>query len=348
MSYNLGYNHYRFRVKTLITIYINLLRPLLFMLSAEHAQKIAERLLRIWPIWSKSRSFFEFERPSLRTRWSDMYLENPIGLAAGFDKNCRLLTSLECLGFGYLIAGTVTLKPGQGNVKPRMFRDKSAGSLINAMGFPSNGLDEAHYELLRTGKKIGKTPILVSIAGTCIEDIITCYKKLGPLVSSIEINISSPNTEGLRIFHQPETLRDLLSSVNDHKMNPIHVKLPPYRPDDLTLKKQIISLSRVCSDLDVDGLTISNTMPISDSRLGIGKGGLSGRPVYSNMLDMVKDIRIAVGENIEINACGGIFTGEHALEAMRAGANTIQLYTGLVYRGPAIVKDIKSYIAQFG
>ena len=95
-------------------------------------------------------------------------------------------------------------------------------------------------------------------------------------------------------------------------MNPIHVKLPPYRPDDLTLKKQIISLSRVCSDLDVDGLTISNTMPISDSRLGIGKGGLSGRPVYSNMLDMVKDIRIAVGENIEINACGGIFTGEHA------------------------------------
>ena len=131
-------------------------------------------------------------------------------------------------------------------------------------------------------------------------------------------------------------------------MNPVNVKLPPYRADDLNLKDKIISLVQVCRDLDVDGLTIANTLPITDSRLGIGKGGLSGRPVYSNMLDMVKDIRIVVGENMEINACGGIFTGEHALEAIRAGASTIQLYTGLVYRGPAIAKDIKSYIGRFG
>ena len=162
-------------------------------------------------------------------------------------------------------------------------------------------------------------------------------------MSAVEVNISSPNTLGLRIFQQPDTLRQLLSSLNERRSKPLFIKLPPYL-ETPTLgseqKDMVLSLVEVCVEQGVEVVTVSNTWPVRDSRLAVGAGGLSGRPVFADMVQMVVDIKAEVGSRLAINACGGIFSGEGALAAIQAGATTVQILTGLVYQGPGIVRRI--------
>ena len=162
-------------------------------------------------------------------------------------------------------------------------------------------------------------------------------------MSAVEVNISSPNTLGLRIFQQPEPLRQLLVSINENRSRPLFIKLPPYLVTPSIGSEQkdmVLRLVDVCVEQGVEAVTVSNTWPVRDSRLAVGTGGLSGKPVFSDMLQMVADIRAEAGTGLAINACGGIFTGEDALAAIQAGATTVQILTSLVYRGPGIVRRI--------
>ena len=326
--------------------YANLVRPILFRLPAETAQKVAEKALQRPMIWKTLRPAYQVRDRRLESSLCGLPLSNPVGLAAGFDKDCEMIPSLASLGFGYLTVGTVTVHPRPGNPKPRLFRDAGESSLINAMGFPSKGLVPAARKLETDRSSGSRVPIVVSISGVTVDEILRCHRRLEALADAVEINISSPNTAGLRLFHEPDALTELLCTVNEARNQPLIVKLPPYPApnvpaDEFTKARDLLmTLVRVCKMQGVDGLTLANSRPTKDSRLAVGSGGMSGRPVFSRMLEMVSDVRSEVGDDMTINACGGVFTGEDALEAIRAGASTVQTYTGFVYRGPTVAREM--------
>ena len=242
-------------------------------------------------------------------------LPNPIGLAAGYDKDCGMIRPLSNLGFGYIVAGTVVAQPRQGNPRPRIARNPRDGSLVNSLGFPSLGLDVAARRL-STGH--AGIPLLASISGLSVEEFSLCHRTLQPLTSGIELNISSPNTEGIRVFQEPQRLRELLSILAPLKEKPLFLKLPPYLDNDR--RDRTMRLVDLCMDYAVDGVTASNTRPVEDNRLAVGRGGLSGRPLLPDTLRMVAEIRRHAGDGFVINACGGISSGEDALKALQAGA----------------------------
>lgn len=326
--------------------YAHLVRPLLFMLPAEGAQKVAEKALRRPFLWKSLRPAFRVRDRRLESTLCGIPLSNPVGLAAGFDKDCEMIPSLASLGFGYLTVGTVTAQPRPGNPKPRLFRDAGGTSLINAMGFPSKGLAPAarQLELYRLARS--RVPIIVSVSGVTVEEIVRCHRRLEALSDAVEVNISSPNTAGLRLFHEPGALTELLDAVNEVRHRPVIVKLPPYpAPDapanDFARSRDLLMvLAAACKARGVDGLTVANTRSTADARLAVGSGGLSGRPIFSRMVEMVRDVRSEVGGGMTINACGGVFTGDDALAALRAGATTVQTYTGFVYRGPTAAREM--------
>ena len=171
-----------------------------------------------------------------------------------------------------------------------------------------------------------------------MSEIVRCHKRLEPLTAAIEINISSPNTHSLRQFQQPEALASLIDKLNSQRRKPLFIKLP-HANNDTTL-----ILSRVCYEHGADALTIANTKSFNDNNLAVGMGGLSGKPLYNDTIKMITAIRAEVGDNIAINASGGIFTGQDALSAINAGATTIQILTALIYKGPIIARQISKDI----
>ena len=303
-------------------------------------------------LWRAMGPAFEVRNGRLFVELCDVTLENPVGLAAGYDKNCELIPSLSRLGFGYLTVGTVTESPRPGNPKPRVFRLPGEESLINGLGFPSNGLEAAARSLERAQDAIGGTLVIVSVGGTTVAEFVRCHRRLEPLADAIELNISSPNTEGLRAFQKPEMLKELIGSLSKTREKPLVVKLPSYAtPDDggevpAEERARLAALARACVEGGVDALTVANSRPTPDSRLSTGSGGLSGRKVFDNMLTMVADVKGEVGDSAGINACGGVSSGEDAWKALQTGATTVQLLTSLVYRGPGVAKRINQELLE--
>ena len=325
-----------------------LARGLFFRVDAETAHGLSAAALRQHWLWDKLSPFLTVRDPALSTDLAGLPLRSPVGLAAGFDKNCELLPSLAALGFGYVTGGTVTLQPRPGNPSPRLLRYERDESLINAMGFPNMGVEFAVGRLRRDRGRLGETPAVVSVSGVTPEEIVACHRAVEPHCDAVEINISSPNTQGIRVFQQPAALTDLLDRVNDRRSGPLFVKLPPYapgRPDDDGAIQGVLALASVCERMGADALTVANTWPARDSRLAVGSGGVSGSVVFGDTLRMVADIRAEVGPAIAINACGGISSAEQAYAALEAGATTVQLYTGMVYRGPGIAREINTKLA---
>lgn len=323
-------------------LYRRAVRPFLFRLPPEAAQRAADFALGWEGMWAVLASSLRVEDLRLETDWCGLKLRNPVGLAAGFDKDCRRLPSLAALGFGYVVCGTITLGPRGGNPRPRMVRLTSEESLLNAMGFPSKGLDAAAAHIEQARGQMSGTPLVASISGTEVEDIVLCHRRLDKLADAIEVNISSPNTAGLRVFHNSGPLRALLDAINEARLGRLLIKLPPYSAPAPPQQErdQMAALVQACLEAGVDGLTVANSRPVSDSRLATGSGGLSGRSILPATLAMVRDIRAEAGDRIAINACGGISSGADAWEALQAGADTVQLYTGLLYEGPGLVKRI--------
>ena len=191
------------------TFYRSLVRPLLFALPPERAQAVADLALRYpWP-WNALASAFEVKNDRLAIELAGMRLSNPVGLAAGYDKSCELLPALASLGFGYVSCGTVVVHPQPGNPRPRVFRDRERESLVNSLGFPSKGLEYAVERLQRGGRHEDR-PVIGSVSGVTIDDVAKCHRRIEPLVDGVELNISSPNTSGLRVFQEPPALSELL------------------------------------------------------------------------------------------------------------------------------------------
>lgn len=331
-----------------MNLYKSLIRPILFFLEPETAQKFSEFALKRELIWKISKNLYEYNSELLETKLAGIHLNNPIGLAAGFDKDCQVLSSLETFGFGYLTGGTITREARLGNPKPRMLRLNSQNGLINSLGFPGGGLQSAVKRLSKlpnVSKESSKR--IISISGTTEDDILHCHSAVEKFSSGIEINISSPNTAGLRIFQQPENFRSLIEHVNEKRTRPIVIKLPPFNAQlDDSQTNSILELISICVDLDVDAVTAGNTHPVLDNRLAVGNGGLSGATIFDNTLAMVKKITKEFGSKIAINACGGISTGQQTYQLLRHGATTVQLYTSMVYEGPGLIKKVKKDLVK--
>jgi dihydroorotate dehydrogenase len=288
---------------------------------------------------------------------------NPVGLGAGFDKNARYLNELECLGFGFVEIGTVTPKPQAGNDKPRLFRLPKDKALINRMGFNNDGVKVVAERLQRWQLAVGRHRLSdighrLIIGGNIGKNKITpnedawkdyeiCFKELHPYVDYFVVNVSSPNTPGLRELQEKESLRKILShlqTINATQTNPkpILLKIAP----DLTTE-QIDDVIDLALEIKLDGLVATNTtisrdqLVTKNSKLEIiGAGGLSGLPLKQRSTEVVKYICKRTKGMIPVIATGGIFSGEDAKEKMNAGAALVQVWTGFIYEGPAIVKRI--------
>ena len=322
-----------------INFYKILIRSPLLLIAPEIVWKIADLALTQKWFWSFISKIFMYSHPKLNTNFAGIELDSPVGLAAGYDKNCKYLSSLETFGFGYLIGGTVTFDPRPGNPKPRMIRIPKEKALVNSLGFPGKGFNAAVKVLNK--QKMSQAKRFISVSGSDISDIKQCIQQLEPFCSAIELNISSPNTKGLRIFQEYDNLKELIEEVNSVRTKPLIVKMPPFKAGDTLNQNNILKLCKLVSEMGAEGLTISNTLPTKTKKLAIGEGGLSGAPLFDNTIRMIKLVKSEISEKTQINACGGISNGKQASEAIKAGATTVQIWTSLIYEGPGVVKNIK-------
>ena len=325
------------------------LKPFIFKLDPETAHDLAIKSLKLNPL---PRKMFEIDdEEMLNVEVFAIEFPNPIGLAAGFDKSAEAYNALLKLGFGFVEVGTVTPFKQFGNPKPRIFRLESDQALINRLGFNNDGMETIKSRIESGGKK--------GIIGVNIgpnkdtkdqkKDFCLGLKNFFKIADYITINISSPNTEGLRDFHEHEKLKDLLNSLNkiknDNKTNiPILLKVSPDIKDDYI--SQIVNVATSCK---ISAIILTNTTNANRDGL-ISKinedGGLSGEPLQKISTNMIKKFYKQLNGKIPIIGVGGVNSGKSAYEKILAGASLIQLYTGFVYRGPTAAKDIKKELIQ--
>ena len=332
-------------------MYKSIIRPLLFALNAEQAHHFTFKTLKIaFKVPGMSNLVKAFFGPikGHEKEVMGLHFKNPIGLAAGFDKDAKLYNELSAFGFGFIEIGTLTPKPQAGNAKPRLFRLVEDESVINRMGFNNGGLDEAVLRLARKktdiviGGNIGKNK------ATPNEEATSDYQKgveaLHGVVDYFVVNVSSPNTPNLRELQEKAPLMALLSEVkalNDSLgRKPLMLKIAP----DLS-EGQLDDIIFIINTLKLDGLVATNKT-ISRSGLktsaqkveAMGSGGLSGKVLKARSTEVVKYLREKLDDNIAIIAVGGVFTGEDAREKLNAGADLVQVWSGFLYEGPAMVR----------
>ncbi|MFP6594303.1 MAG: dihydroorotate dehydrogenase (quinone) [Dehalococcoidia bacterium] len=314
-------------------LYSSIARPILFRFPPETAHRIGDLTLRVSPFWSALQPLLATRDARLETTVAGITFPNPVGVAAGLDKDCRFLPGLLDIGFGFATGGTITRDARPGNAAPRVIRETRQHALLNALGFPGEGLDAAESRLLKLSEA-RRARILVSISGNQVEDIAECHRRLQPLVAGVEVNVSSPNTAGLRTFHEPNKLERLVSELVDQRDRPLFVKLPPWRSDEE--RDEMMPMARTSIESGADGLVIANTHPIEDDRLAVGRGGFSGAPLFDDTLRMVSEAREEFGGEFALIACGGVSTADQVWQLLEAGATAIQLYTSFMYEGPGL------------
>jgi dihydroorotate dehydrogenase len=315
-------------------------RPLLLALPPETAHRVANAALSLPLPWDLIGG--ATRDPSLETHLAGLEMRNPIGLAAGFDKSCRHLGALGRLGFGYVVGGTVTRAARAGNPTPRIARSPRRRSMVNAMGLPNPGA-EAVARNLRRGPASGPAPRLVSIADEDLDDAVATLTLLEPLVNGVELNASCPNVSWGRDRDTEAHLRTLVRAFKERTGKPVIVKLPPFVSD--AEREAVLALARLAQEAGADGLTCSNTRPVEDGRLAVGRGGLSGRALWPHTPRIVAEVREATDGAIAINASGGVFTAGDVLTCLGAGATTVQVYSALVYEGPGLVGALTGDLA---
>jgi dihydroorotate dehydrogenase len=332
------------------------IRPLLFFLNPETAHQLVFFLLRI-PFLSKLLGWmYRFEHPSLRREVFGLRFPNPLGLAAGFDKNARLFSQLADLGFGFVEIGTVTPKPQAGNPQPRLFRLPADEALINRLGFNNDGLEVVCRRLKKRhpkviiGGNIGKNKTTPN--AEAVNDYETCFRALYDYVDYFAINVSSPNTPGLRELQEKEPLARLLRRIKQlnrekPQEKPILLKIAP----DLN-NAQLDDIIEIVQTTGIDGVIATNTtlerqnLRTPKSQLAqIGEGGLSGKPLANRATEVIRYLHQKSNGAFPIIGVGGIFSPQDALEKIAAGATLLQIYSGFVYEGPGLVKRIKQALA---
>lgn len=340
-----------------------LIRPILFSIDAEKIHHLVFKVLqfkaKLPGFKGLLRILFDNKSYSLARTHAGLVFPNPVGLAAGFDKNASLIDELACFGFGFIEIGTLTPKPQAGNDKPRLFRLPHDEALINRMGFNNDGVDEAVKRLRKRGSKVivggnigknKKTP-----NEKALDDYVYCFEQLYPYVDYFVVNVSSPNTPGLRELQEKEPLRNLLLHIRKlsdarSKPKPVLLKIAP----DLS-STQLDDIIAILKETKIDGVIATNT---TISREGlvtgkavlekIGAGGLSGKPLTQRALEIVRYLREGLGKDFLIIGSGGIMTPQDALDRLNAGADLVQVYTGFIYEGPGFVKQILKKLSVNG
>jgi dihydroorotate dehydrogenase len=259
-------------------------------------------------------------------------LPNPVGLAAGFDKSCRHLDALGRLGFGFVVGGTITWAPRKGNPKPRIVRSRRRSAIVNSMGLPNPGADAAAANLAQARRTV---PRFASIADEDLEAASASVELLAPQVEGFELNASSPNAPWR---HDGAHMNVLLAAFRARTDLPVLLKLPPFAAAEE--RGPVLNLARAAIDAGASGLVCSNTTPVEEPRLAAGRGGLSGGPLRELTPWIVSEVAAATGRSVPIVACGGIFMPDDVRACLDAGATAVQLYTGLIYRGPGIVGEL--------
>ena len=327
----------------------SILKPFLFSLDPETAHDLAIKTLKINPFPSK---MFEVEdEQMLKIKLLGKNFPNPVGLAAGFDKSAEAYNSLLKLGFGFVEVGTVTPIKQFGNPKPRIFRLEGDGALINRLGFNNDGIEIIKNRIKSDGKK-GVLGINIGPNKDTKDqknDFCLGLKNFFDIADYITINISSPNTEGLRDFHDQEKLKDLLLALNKiKKENKTHIPLLLKVSPDIQ-DNHISEIIDVATKSDISAIIITNTTDGNRDNLKSEikeQGGLSGEPLQQISTNMIKKFYKKLNGKIPIIGVGGVNSGKSAYEKIVAGASLLQLYTGFVYRGPSAAKDIKKELIQ--
>lgn len=343
-----------------------LLRPILFLLDAERAHHLAMGLLslslRVPGVAALTRALFRVEDSRLRVSLAGVELPSPIGLGAGFDKNASWYDALYALGFGFVEVGTLTAHAQDGNPKPRIFRLPADRALVNRMGFNNRGSAAAAEALRRArrppvlGINIGKSKVTPN--DEAVADYLISFERLQPYASYVTVNVSSPNTAGLRDLQEIASLRELLGTLlrrNDELAGasgtaprPIFVKIAPDMTD-----AQAAEIVELAAEIGLHGIIATNTTVSRDGlatpgeRVAeIGAGGLSGAPLTARSRAFVAHLYRTAAGRLPIVGVGGIMDGDDAWEMMRAGASAVQVYTGFVYGGPSFVRDIHRRLLQ--
>lgn len=319
-------------------VYRSLLRPWLFRLPAETAHEAGRELLRaIGPLPYRRPP----DDPRLAVRIGGLAAANPVGLAAGFDKDCECLDGLQRLGFGYLVAGTVMPAERRGNPtdRPRVLRLPETESLLNCLGLPSQGLAYAVDRL--AVRRPGPAPVVVSVGGNTLADYLTCFEAVQPLADAVEINLRCPNArddEG--DFLRPAAFEQLMAELGRRKTRPLFVKLPT--AGDPVGDGERLDLVERGLRLPIDAFTLPCTWTVADGRLSIGRGNLTGRAVFERALQTVRDVRAVTRGRLAVRARGGVSCGEDAYRAIAAGASAVDLYTAFVYQGWSVARRINA------
>ncbi len=315
----------------------SLAKPFLFQIDAERAHGMTIAGLKTVPMGPAPKS-----DPVLRTTLAGLEFPNPIGMAPGFDKNGEVPDALIRMGFGYAEVGTLTPRPQTGNPKPRIFRLVEDEAVINRLGFNNQGQDVAKPRLKRMRRRMGNGVLGINIGANKdsddrIADYVTGVRNMAPLADYLTVNISSPNTPGLRALQDKGALEELLSAVmeerGDHNV-PVFLKVAPdLEPADID------DIIDVTMTRELDALIVSNTTitrPDLISSKAVEQGGLSGAPLKDLALQRLKDFRQASGGEIPLIGVGGIASADDAYHRICAGASLVQLYTAMIYKGPTI------------
>lgn len=336
-------------------MYKSIFKPILFLLPAERAHKFVTRTLKVSfaipGVRGLFRSIYRVSHPSLERELWGIKFPNPVGLAAGFDKDAAHINDLSALGFGFIEIGTLTPVGQPGNPKPRLFRLPADEALINRMGFNNGGAIDAVDRLKKVkpgiivGGNIGKNKVTPN--EQALDDYVKCFEALHPYVHYFVVNVSSPNTPNLRELQDKKPLTEILSTLKKlnakkDKPKPILLKIAP----DLT-NEQLDDIVEIADETKIEGVIATNTT-IDRSSLetpkaeveAIGAGGLSGKPVTQRSTEVIRYLKTKSGGKLTIIGVGGIHSAEDAQEKLGAGASLVQVYTGFIYEGPGLVKRI--------
>jgi dihydroorotate dehydrogenase len=336
-------------------MYRSIIKPFFFLLPAERAHYFAMSLLKValaTPlIGAAMRRKFNYHNPALRKQLLGLTFENPVGLAAGFDKDARWVDELACLGFGFIEIGTVTPVGQPGNEKPRLFRLPKDEALINRMGFNNGGSKAAAARLKKrrskiiVGGNIGKNKVTPN--EDALSDYVKCFDDLFDVVDYFAVNVSSPNTPGLRALQDKEPLLHILHTLQQRNLSkgnpkPILLKIAP----DLT-NGQLDDIIQIVAESGIAGVIATNTTieraPLISSAAEIaacGAGGLSGKPLRERSTEVIRYLKQQSGNAFPVIGVGGIHTAQDAIDKLNAGADLVQVYTGFVYEGPGVASAI--------
>ncbi len=342
-------------------MYKYLIRPVLFLFDPEGVHhftfKFLQIVCRIPGVRALLRNIFVFNHPSLERKILGLTFKNPVGLAAGFDKDAMLIDEFSCFGFGFIEIGTLTPKAQPGNPTPRLFRLPEDQAVINRMGFNNEGVEAAVERLKKRntdviiGGNIGKNKNTLNENAS--EDYTICFETLYPYVDYFVVNVSSPNTPGLRDLQEKEPLKKLLMVLNElnrakEKPKPVFLKIAP----DLT-PSQLDDVVEILLETKTDGVIATNTTISREGLVtpaskieSIGTGGLSGKPLTKRSAEVIQYLRQKLGKEFAIIGVGGIMKPGDALEMIRAGADLVQIYTGFIYEGPGLIKQINQSMVR--